>query len=265
MPARQTPVDAARIEELRQLLARFVGVERAARALAGEQLSIEAALTRTERVLSGTLGAASARVIVAAFSRRGRLLPRSARAIIDEASEAIRYNYEILRNTLDHVGMGIAAFDREGRLEIYNDRFTALLSLDDDAVAVGAAPREFGATAEVVALLRRPGTPQTHEIVTREGRVIELRLDPLPGDGFVATCNDVTARVRTAEAVARQRPPASPSRRRHSSSESSSVRPSWRRAVLKPKLPISARRASSPPPATTCCNRYMPRVCSPRR
>lgn len=200
-PALRTPADAARIEELRQLLARFVGVERAARALAGEQLSIEAALTRTERVLSGTLGAASARVIVAAFSRRGRLLPRSARAIIDEASEAIRYNYEILRNTLDHVGMGIAAFDREGRLEIYNDRFTALLSLDDDAVAVGAAPREFGATAEVVALLRRPETPQTHEIVTREGRVIELRLDPLPGDGFVATCNDVTARVRTAEAL----------------------------------------------------------------
>jgi PAS domain-containing protein len=114
----------------RQLLARFIGVERAARTLSGE-LSLQTALARTERMLSGTLGAASARVIVAASVRRGRLLTRSARAIIDEASEAIRYNYEILRNTLDHVGMGIAAFDREGRLEIFNDRFTTLLSLDD--------------------------------------------------------------------------------------------------------------------------------------
>jgi Na+/proline symporter/signal transduction histidine kinase/CheY-like chemotaxis protein len=199
-PTRRTPADAARIEELRQLLARFVGVERAARTLSGE-LSLATALVSTERMLSGTLGAASARVIVAASARRGRLLPRSARAIIDEASEAIRYNYEILRNTLDHVGMGIAAFDREGRLEIFNDRFTALLALDDDAVAVGAAPREFGATPEVIALLRRPETPQTHEIATRDGRVIELRLDPLPGDGFVATCNDVTARVHTAQAL----------------------------------------------------------------
>lgn len=199
-PSRRTPADAARIEELRQLLARFVGVERAARTLSGE-LSLQTALGRTERMLSGTLGAASARVIVAASVRRGRLLPRSARAIIDEASEAIRYNYEILRNTLDHVGMGIAAFDREGRLEIFNDRFTSLLALDDDAVAVGAAPREFGATREVVDLLRRPDAPQTHEIATRDGRVIELRLDPLPEDGFVATCNDVTARVRTAEAL----------------------------------------------------------------
>jgi Na+/proline symporter/signal transduction histidine kinase/CheY-like chemotaxis protein len=199
-PSRRTPADAARIEELRQLLARFVGVERAARTLSGE-LSLQTALARTERMLSGTLGAASARVIVAASVRRGRLLPRSARAIIDEASEAIRYNYEILRNTLDHVGMGIAAFDREGRLEIFNDRFAALLALDDDAVAVGAAPREFGATPDVVDLLRRPDSPQTHEIATRDGRVIELRLDPLPEDGFVATCNDVTARVRTAEAL----------------------------------------------------------------
>lgn len=200
-PEQQPPAATARIEELRELLTRFVGSERALRALSGERLSIEMALARAERTLSGTLGSASARIIIAAFGRRGRLLPRSARALIDEASEAIRYNYEILRNTLDHVGMGIAAFDREGRLEIFNDRFTTLLSLDDDAVAVGAAPQQFGAAADVVALLRRPETPQTHEIATREGRVIELRLDPLPGDGFVATCNDVTARVHTAQAL----------------------------------------------------------------
>jgi Na+/proline symporter/signal transduction histidine kinase len=200
-PEREAPADAGRLDELRDLLARFVGSERALRALAGERLSIDMALSRTERVLSGTLGAASARIIVAAFERRGRLLPRRARALIDEASEAIRYNYDILRNTLDHVGMGIAAFDREGRLEIFNERFTTLLSLDDAAVAVGATPSEFGAAPDVAALLCRPEAPQTHEIATREGRVVELRLDPLPGGGFVATCNDVTTRVRTAEAL----------------------------------------------------------------
>jgi signal transduction histidine kinase/CheY-like chemotaxis protein len=195
------PADAQRLEELRELLARFVGLERAERALGREPLSAETALQRTERVLSGTLGAASARVVVAAFGRRGRLLPRSARALIDEASEAIRYNYEILRNTLDHVGMGIAAFDRHGNLEIFNDRFTTLLSLDGEAVAVGASPLWFGGAPEIVALLCRPQVPQTHEITTREGRVVELRLDPLPNGGFVATCNDVTSRVRTAEAL----------------------------------------------------------------
>jgi Na+/proline symporter/CheY-like chemotaxis protein len=185
-PARPAPVDAQRLAELRELLVRFIGAERAARALSGA-LSLQAARAQTERVLSGTLGAASARVIVGAFGRRGRLLTRGARALIDEASEAIGYNYDILRNSLDHVGMGIAAFDRDGRLEISNDRFAALLPLDH-------------------ALLRRPDAPLTHEVATPGngedgGLVVELRLDPLPNGGFVATCNDVTARVRTAEAL----------------------------------------------------------------
>ncbi|MBS0524299.1 MAG: hypothetical protein JSS04_11770, partial [Proteobacteria bacterium] len=185
-PGRVAPVDAHRLAELRDLLARFVGAERAERALSGP-MSLQTALAQTERVLSGTLGAASARVIVGAFGRRGRLLTRSARALIDEASEAIRYNYDILRNSLDHVGMGIAAFDKDGRLEISNDRFAALLPLDH-------------------ALLRRPDAPLTHEVGTPGngeggGLVVELRLDPLPNGGFVATCNDVTARVRTAEAL----------------------------------------------------------------
>jgi Na+/proline symporter/signal transduction histidine kinase/CheY-like chemotaxis protein len=180
-PERRAPVDAHRLAELRDLLARFVGAERAERALRGP-MSLQTALAQTERVLSGTLGAASARVIVGAFGRRGRLLTRSARALIDEASEAIRYNYDILRNSLDHVGMGIAAFDKDGRLEISNDRFAALLPLDH-------------------ALLRRPEAPLTHEVGTPSGLVVELRLDPLPNGGFVATCNDVTARVRTAEAL----------------------------------------------------------------
>ena len=117
------------------------------RALGSGPLSLQAALAQAERVLSGTLGAASARVIVGAFGRRGRLLARSARALIDEASEAIRYNYDILRNSLDHVGMGIAAFDKDGRLEISNDRFATLLPLDH-------------------ALLRRPEAPLTHEVGT---------------------------------------------------------------------------------------------------
>jgi len=199
-PASPVPVAATRIAELRDLLARFIGPERAERVFAGGPLSTQAALARTERALSGTLGAASARVIVAASARRGLIFPGTARAIIDEASEAIRYNYEILRNTLDHVGMGIAAFDREGRLEISNERFTTLLSLDPDKVAVGAPAALLGGHSQVERLLNRPDTAQIHELVSG-GRVVELRLDPLPGSGFVATCHDVTARVRTAEAL----------------------------------------------------------------
>ena len=67
-------------------------------------------------------------------------------------------------------------------------------------VAVGAHAALLGGPDEIERLLCRPETPQVHELVSG-GRVVELRLDPLPDSGFVATCHDVTARVRTAEAL----------------------------------------------------------------
>ncbi|MBM3545568.1 MAG: PAS domain S-box protein [Alphaproteobacteria bacterium] len=195
-PQRTLAGDAAsRIGELRDLVARFLGAERAERAFADRGLTLPAALALAERLLSGTIGAASARVIMAAVERRRLISPRAARAMLDEASEAIRYSSEILRNALDHAGLGIAAFDRESRLEIWNERFPALLGLDPDAVTVGA---DAGALAEV---LKRPETSQVLERRGPNASVIEIRLDPMPGGGFVATCHDVTARVRAAEAL----------------------------------------------------------------
>lgn len=185
----------SRIEELRDLVARFIGSERADRAFAERGLSVPAALTLAERLLSGTIGAASARVIMAAVVRRRLILPSAARAMLDQASEAIRYSSEILRNALDHAGLGIAAFNRESRLEIWNERFPVLLGVDPDAVTVGA---EAEALSEV---LKRPDSSQVVELRAPNAGVIELRLDPLPGGGFVATCHDVTARVRAAEAL----------------------------------------------------------------
>ena len=187
---------SSRIEELRDLVARFIGVERADRAFADPELSsLPAALATTERLLSGTIGAASARVIMAAVERRRLISPRAARAMLDEASEAIRYSSEILRNALDHAGLGIAAFDRESRLEIWNERFPTLLGLNPDMVTVGAR-------ADTLAdFLKRPEAPQVLETRGSTTGVVELRLDPLPGGGFVATCHDVTERVRAAEAL----------------------------------------------------------------
>ena len=50
-------------------------------------------------------------------------------------------------------------------------------------MTVGASPTEFGATPEIAALLRRPDTPQTHEITTWRDRVIELSSGRVVSDG----------------------------------------------------------------------------------
>ncbi len=46
--------------------------------------------------------------------------------MLDEATAAIRYNADLLRRTLDHMGLGLAVFDADGKLEVWNDRFAVL-------------------------------------------------------------------------------------------------------------------------------------------
>ena len=199
-PQRQAPADAARIDELRELLARFVGSERALRALPA---------TAVDRG-----GADAHRAHAVGHAGRG-LGPRHRRRLRPARPAAAAQ-----RARPDRRGLGGDPLQlrdpaqharpcRHGHRRLRPRRPAGDLQRPlhhaavarRHAVAVGASPTEFGAAPDVVALLRRPETPQTHEITTREGRVIELRLDPLPGGGFVATCNDVTARVHTAEAL----------------------------------------------------------------
>jgi len=129
------------LHQLRELAARFIGAERAAEAFHGLHLSGAAAAEFTERLLSGTIGAASARVVVTMSRRKGAWLPGwlpgSVREMLNEATAAIRYNADVLRKTLDHMGLGIAVFDPTGKLEVWNERFAVLTGLDHDALAAG--------------------------------------------------------------------------------------------------------------------------------
>jgi PAS domain S-box-containing protein len=208
MPAPTLPEAAAghdpRIDECRALAARFIGSERADRAFAGRQMTAAEALAYTEHLLSGAIGAASARIVMASAQGRNLLSPRAARAMLDDASEAIRQNLDLLRTTLDHVSQGIGVFDRERRLLAWNDRFLDLLGLSPAQVQNGAMLEALAGDAgsDLVALLAPGGDGlHIHERVRADGRVIEIRIDPMPDGGCVATCTDISERMRTAAAL----------------------------------------------------------------
>ena len=192
------------IDDLKPLLARFVGADQAERAFAGHPEGA-AASAHAERLLSGVIGAASARIVLASVNPAAKVSPRRARALLDQAGEAIVQNFELLRTTLDHVSQGIGVFDGEGRLATWNDRFFELLRLPPALAAVGE-PRERLAEAapiEVAALLAAQGIDQLRvsEADFADGAALELRLDPLPGGGLSLTVTDVTERRRAEMAL----------------------------------------------------------------
>lgn len=193
-----------RIDELRALAARFIGLERAERAFAGRRMSPAEAMAFTEHLLSGAIGAASARIVMASARGKNLLSPRAARAMLGEASEAIRHNLDLLRTTLDHISQGIGVFDRAQKLAAWNDRFFDLLGLPANMAENGVPlPTLVGDGASDLAATLASGATGSRILERRrpDGRVIEIRVDPMPDGGFVATCTDVSERVRAAEAL----------------------------------------------------------------
>ena len=187
--------------QLRDLAARFVGEDRAAQAFAGLELSGPPAYEFVERLLSGTIGAASARVVMGTARRRALWMPGSVREVLHDATAAIRHNADLLRKTLDHVGLGIAVFDGDGKLEIWNDRFAVLTGLPPGILDSGVTAARLGAKYPVLGELIAWNAPPLRELQLPTGTITELRIDPLTGGGIVVTASDVTERVRAAEAL----------------------------------------------------------------
>ena len=154
-----------------------------------------------ERLLSGTIGAASARVVVGTARRRALWMPGSVREVLHDATAAIRYNADLLRKTLDHVGLGIAVFDSEGKLEIWNERFATLVGVPRERLATGIAASQLRDEAPILAELTAWNAPPMRELHLPDGSFTDLRVDPLTGGGIVVTASDVTERVRAAEAL----------------------------------------------------------------
>ncbi|WP_430395609.1 NahK/ErcS family hybrid sensor histidine kinase/response regulator [Ferrovibrio sp.] len=207
-PVNEDVTHDPRIEELRAVAVRFLGVDRVQRAFGNRRMSLPEAVAFTEHLLSGAIGAASARIVMASAQAKGNLSPRAARAMLGEASEAIRHNLDLLRTTLDHIGQGIGVFDNQRRLAAWNQRFFDLLGLPANLAEIGVRVDDMAShgTPELTQILAthapRSGTgSRIHERRRSDGAVLEIRIDPMPDGGFVATCTDVTERVRAAEAL----------------------------------------------------------------
>ncbi len=205
--------DAVAAASMRKTASRFLGPERARQLMDGHagQMLDDDRVTAIERELTAVVGAGMARLLVEA-ARDGGAAPLDAvTRAVGEATQALRFNQRLLEAALENMSQGISVVDAQLQLVAWNSRYAALFKFPPELLQVGQPVANLTAWAlgelkigeapgdnvgkalnRRIAHMRR-GTPHLSERIFPDNTIVEIRGNPMPGGGYVATFTDVTA------------------------------------------------------------------------
>ena len=169
-----------------------------------------------ERILGGVFGGSSARTIINSVMVGKRMKVEEMVTYLDEATQAIQFNQNLLFVSMDNLAQGISVIDKELQLVAWNKTYAELYHYPDDLLKVGVPIENlirFNASngecgfGDVESLVQKRLThlrnASKHRFLRRRanGRVIEMLGNPLPEGGFVTSFTDVTEHIESQHAL----------------------------------------------------------------
>lgn len=214
--------------DLQLLVERFLGSSRAQREfdnfikqhdspllLPTEKASPEL-IRFTERLLSGAIGASSARIVLKSTLQGTQMQLGDVVTIVDEASKAIHFSRSLLQSTIENTSLGISVVDQHNYLVAWNRAYIDMFSYPDELICVGrhieeifyynAMHGEYGSGDPITLAKSRlaelkKGESRHYERSRPNGTVLEVKGNPMPNGGYVNTYSDITEHKRIEAAL----------------------------------------------------------------
>ena len=214
-----------KISQLKDALSRYIGAERTERSfdaywekvgrLPEHTGNVDNELLRfSEQLLASSIGASSSRLVHTLLLKRYNRKDRPDIKLLNDASRALQFNRDVLQTAIDQLDHGISVFDNNFALASWNRKFRTVLSLPEEVGQAGISLRdiakrivssnkieEFDEDGHLLAdrLIRVGDTWQLNLPVTNE--VLEISTSAMPEGGIVIVWNNITDRVRSANAL----------------------------------------------------------------
>ena len=167
-------------------------------------------VNRVELVLASIIGASSAHKAIEQLENSQQLEFFDLASIVSDANKRQTYNRELLQTTVEHLAQGISVIDQDLRLVAWNSHYEELFDYPARFLYVGCPiERVYRFNAERGYLRTisqdsidddvqrrlawlREGNPHRLERELPNGKVIDIRGNPIPNGGFVTTYMDIT-------------------------------------------------------------------------
>ncbi|HEX2257500.1 MAG TPA: PAS domain-containing hybrid sensor histidine kinase/response regulator [Afifellaceae bacterium] len=142
------------VAELKDAVGRYLGRERTERSFerfarqADRVLQPRARIDQhllhfAEQLLASAIGAASSRLVLSLLLSRDNPTAPAAHRLLDDATEALHHNRDLLQTVLDQMDQGVGVFDADLRLTAWNRPFRQLLALPQAFGEVGVSLRDI--------------------------------------------------------------------------------------------------------------------------
>lgn len=169
-----------------------------------------------EREMSALIGGPSARLVLQVSKDEKAHSIEDVAEFVDEASQVLRFNRDLLQATIENVEQGISVVDSDLKLVAWNKQYSDMFAYPEGSLYIGRPVAELirlnaerqlfdfnDLQREVEKRLTylKQGSAYKFQREHRDGRVFEMQGNPLPGGGFVTTYTDITEFVRQQQSL----------------------------------------------------------------